>query len=646
MLLQLSRSPEQERALEARIQSMHDPSSPNFHHWMTAAELGEAYGVAQEDIQKISAWLQSRGFRVNSVSPGRTWIDFSGTAASVRQALHTQLHYFNVDGARHLANQSDPQIPAALAPAVAGIASLHDFSPRSMRRSRANYTFRSGGNVYQAMTPGDLATIYNLNPLFAKGTAGKGQSIVVIEDTDLFSDQDWTTFRATFGLNTYSSGSLTTVHPAPPTGTNNCGAPGVLAVHEGEAILDAEWASAAAPDAAIIVAACANTKSTFGGLIALENLINSVHPPSIVSISYGECEAGLGASGNATYRSIFQQAAAEGISVFVSSGDEGAASCDAGATAASHGIGVSGLASTPYNVAVGGTDFGDSVNNTNSAYWKSTNSPTYASARSYIPEIPWNDSCASELLATYLGYTTTYGSSGFCGSDTARRNGLLNTVAASGGPSGCATGTPAMPGVVGGTCKGWEKPSWQAGVPGIPSDGTRDIPDVSLFAANGIWGHYYVICWSDIANGGAACSGAPSTWNGAGGTSFSSPILAGIQALVNQENGGAQGNPNPVYYKLAAISSYFCDSSNPGSACVFYNTTQGDIDVNCRGSISCFGATPLGLGPFGVSRRDGVLSTSTSSLNPAFKTGIGWNFATGLGSVNAYNLVTNWKQGQ
>jgi subtilase family serine protease len=644
MLLQLSRGPEQEQTLEARIRGMHDPSSSDFHHWITAAEFGAAYGPAQEDVEKITAWLQSRGFTVNSVSQGGTLIDFSGTAASVRQALHTQLHYFDVNGARHVANQSDPQIPAALAPAIAGIVSLNDFSPRSMRRSRTSYTFMSGNASIQAITPGDLATIYNLNPLFANGTTGKGQTIVVIEDTDLFSAQDWTTFRATFGLNVYTSGSLTTVHPTPSSGVNNCRAPGVNG-DDGEAILDAEWASAAAPDAAIVLAACANTRSTFGGLIALQNLVNSAHPPSIVSISYGECEAGLGVAGNAAYNSIYQQAAAEGISVFVSSGDEGAASCDAGAKAASHGIGISGFASTPYNVAVGGTDFGDTVANTNSAYWNTTNSPTFASAKSYIPEIPWNDSCASQLLATFLGFTKTYGSSGFCGSSTARQNGLLDITAGSGGPSGCATGTPASPGVVGGTCRGYGKPMWQSGGPGIPSDGTRDIPDVSLFAANGIWGHYYVFCWSDIRNGGASCSGAPSTWAGGGGTSFSSPIVAGIQALVNQANGGAQGNPNPVYYKLAAISSYFCNSSTPGSACVFYNTTQGDMDVNCRGSISCFGATPIGQGG-SITKRDGALSTSTSTLNPAFAAGSGWNFATGLGTLNAYNLVTNWKQGQ
>ncbi len=248
--------------------------------------------------------------------------------------------------------------------------------------------------------------------------------------------------------------------------------------------------------------ACASTRTTFGGLIALQNLVNGSAPPPIVSISYGECEAENGAGSNAAFSFLYQQAVTEGISVFVAAGDEGAASCDAGATGATHGIGVSAYASTPYNVAVGGTDFGDTAAGTTSAYWNAANSATYASALSYIPEIPWNDSCASALLATHFGFSTVYGSSGFCGSSTAKQAQFLVVAGGSGGPSGCATGTPASTGVVGGTCKGYTKPSWQAGVTGIAADGVRDMPDVSLFAADGVWGHYYVDCWSGRAKWG------------------------------------------------------------------------------------------------------------------------------------------------
>ena len=640
MLLQLQRPPEQEQALEEFIDQLHDPASPNFHRWLSAQEFGAKFGLAQDDLNTITTWLQAHGFQVNVVYPSGMLIDFSGSAGQVREAFRTEIHDLEVRGVKHMANMSDPQIPTALAPAVVGVVSLHDFTPHPMHKPRPNYTIASGGYGYQLVVPADLATIYNLNPLFGAGYSGQGQTIVVIEDTNVYTTSDWTTFRSTFGLSSYPSGSFAQVHPAPGSGTNNCSNPGVNG-DDGEAILDAEWASAAAPSAAIELASCSDTNTTFGGLIALQNLLNeSSTPPAIVSISYGECEAYNGASANAAYSSAYQQAVSEGVSVFVSSGDEGAASCDADESSATHGIGVSGFASTPYNVAVGGTDFGDSYANTNNSYWNTSNTSTYGSALSYIPEIPWNDSCASTLIASYEGYGATYGSSGFCNS--VNGEGFLTVVSGSGGPSGCATGTPSTSGVVSGTCKGYGKPSWQS-ILGNPSDGVRDIPDVSLFAANGVWGHYYVFCWSDTANGGASCSGAPNGWAGAGGTSFSSPIMAGIQALVNQKTGSKWGNPNPVYYQLAA--SEYGSSGNPScsstsgnsvaNSCIFYDVTQGDMDVNCTGTNNCY--KPSGT--------NGVLSASSSSYSKAYGTTTGWDFATGIGTVNAYNLATNWNSG-
>ncbi len=232
----------------------------------------------------------------------------------------------------------------------------------------------------------------------------------------------------------------------------------------------------------------------------------------------------------------------------------------------------------------------------------------------------------------------------------ARQDGLLQVAAGSGGPSGCATGTPDAEGIVSGSCHGYAKPSWQSGVAGLPADGVRDIPDVSLFAGTGVWGHYYVICYSNRSNGGASCAGDPSTWAGAGGTSFAAPIMAGIQALVNQNQGAPQGNPNPAYYTLAAAGTGVCDSSagdNAGSSCIFHNVTLGDIAVNCAGNANCYGATASGgFGRRGQVTMDGALSLSDETYSPAFATAPGWNFATGLGSINAANLVHNWPSGQ
>src|SRR5580658_3661908 len=289
MQLQLQRSAAQEQALQQFIDQLHNPKSPNFHKWMTAEQFGQAYGASQQDVNTITLWLQSRGFTVNSVYPSRMAIDFSGNAGQVRQALHTEIHYLSVNGARHIANMSDPQIPAALAPAVAGVVSLHNFTPHAMKKARPAYTYTYQGSPVQAVTPSDLAAIYNLTPLFSAGNTGAGQTIAVIEDSNLYNSADWDTFRSTFGLSQYTSGSLTTLHPT--AGTSNCGNPGIVAGDDDEAILDAEWASAAAPNAAIIVAACADSRVTFGGFIAVQNLVNGTAPPSIISISYGNCEA-------------------------------------------------------------------------------------------------------------------------------------------------------------------------------------------------------------------------------------------------------------------------------------------------------------------------------------------------------------------
>jgi subtilase family serine protease len=648
ILLQLQPSPAEQQALDKFIDTLHDPQSPSFHQWLTPAEFGRQFGADPADAATVTAWLQSHGFTVNPAYSNGLVLDFSGNAGQIRQTFHAEIHSLVVNGVAHIANMSDPAIPEALAPAIKGIVSLHDFKPHSMARlskaPRPDYTLTAGGYIYEAVTPGDLAVIYNLNPLFAKGQTGAGQTIALIEDADLFTAKDWTTFRSTFGLDQYSSGTLTTVHPSGTLSSgfaNNCSTPGVADGDDGEAALDVEWSSAAAPNAAIELVSCASTRVTWGGMIALQNLISSANPPPIVSISYGQCEAENGSSANSAFSLAYQQAVAEGISVFVAAGDEGAASCDGGATAATHGIGVSGFASTAYNVAVGGSDFDDSLSGTNLNYWGSSNATNYVSALSYIPEIPWNDSCASALRASYFGYSTTYGSSGFCASTTAEHY-YTNVVAGSGGPSNCFSGTPENTGIASGSCLGNSKPSWQAG-PGVPADGVRDLPDVSLFAADGDWGHYLVFCWSDIENGGAPCTGAPSAWAGGGGTSFATPIMAGIQALVNQSIGGPQGNPNYVYYQLAASNS--CDSSNGDSAvsaCVFHNITKGDIDVNCGGTVDCYGSTAARFGGRGTAPTDGALSVSAQSFSPAYGSNGGWSFSSGNGSVNAYNLVNAW----
>jgi len=640
MQLLLARSPRQQHDLETKLAGLTNKNSPDFHNWLTAADFGSRFGVDDEDIEAIRQWLESHGLIVNAVYPNRMMVDFSGSAGQVRSAFHTQIHAYEVAGQRHIANSGDPRIPAALAPVVAGIVSLHDFTPHPQFAQLAGHaTPISAKASNRPVAPPDLAVMYNLAPAFKAGYTGKGQTIVVIEDSNVYATTDWTAFRSAFSLSSYTSGSLTEVHPAPAKGTSNCINPGALPGLDVEPILDAEYATAAAPGAAIELASCASTTTTFGGLIALQNLLNaSSAPPALVSISFGECEALNGATANAAYNAAYEQAAAEGVSVFVAAGDSGGAFCDLGQAAALHGLSVNAYASTPYNVAVGGTDLSDTYLGDQSSYWNASTGV----AASYVPEIPWNDSCANTLLASYEGDDTPYGSSGFCNTKTG--SSYQTTTAASGGPSGCASGAPSASGVTGGTCKGYAKPGWQT-LLGNPKDSVRDLPDVSLFAGDGLWLHYYLFCNSDVLDfalgQGALCSKPVSEWALGGGTSFASPIMAGIQALVNQK-WGRQGNPNPIYYKIAAAEygtagTSTCSAAKGSaiaSSCIFNDVTQGNSDVNCEGADNCY--LPSGV--------MGVLTTTKGADDPAYSATTGWDFATGIGSVNAYNLLmsTDW----
>ncbi len=751
MLLQLKRPADLEREFGRDIDSLTDKSSPNFRHWMTAAEQGEKYGLAQEDLDAITRWLEAHHFTVGYVYPNRMVIDFSGTASQIREAFHTEIHYLEARGERHIANMSDPQIPEALAPAVKGVVSLHDFRPHGARKPRPGYTFSGEcGIPCFYPVPADFQTIYNLTPLYTAGIYGQGQTVALIEDSNSYGN-DWSTYQKKFGLTSYG-GTLTTVHP---NSGGNCTNPGTNANDE-EADIDVEMVTALAPGANAEVASCADTGTTFGGLIAIENLISAGNPPAVMSLSYQECEVANGATGNAAFNSAFQSAAAAGVSVFGITGDHGPSLCsedfDAGENEyeyALSGLGVNGLGETAYNVSVGGTDFEAFYNAFEggpplSTYF-GTNGPTYGSAKSYIPEIPWDYSCATYLLYTFYG-DAAYGPGSLCNMDHFPYDAPL-TWAAGGGPSGCATGAGnnEYGYIEDTTCAGYSKPSWQSGIFGNPADGVRDVPDVSLFAACNTWNSCQIFCWSDVEHGGTSCSGAPNTWSGASGTSFSAPLMAAIQSLVNQKWNTRVGNPNPTYYAIA--NSEFGSSGNrdcysinlPGATnCVFNDITQGDIDLDCEpfdsafradcydpagtfgalgtqaissltltsggsgytGTPTCTIVAPSNLSPY-VSPTGttiyagGIQATCTATVDkttkavskvtltnqgqgytgvplctlsggggsgatcyavidpttraaayqPAFGATPGWDMATGLGSVNAYNLVNDsaWK---
>lgn len=631
MLLLLQRSADQETALRQLLDGQQSKSSPNYHAWLTPDQFGEQFGSAGADIQTISQWLSSQGFTDIEVGPGRTAIEFSGNVAQVRVAFHTEIHHYLVAGESHMANATDPQIPAALSPVIVGIVSLHNFPPKShakflgqFRRTVGKagieplFTFPDpfSGTTFYGLGPGDFATIYNSKPLIAAGNNGTGQTIAIVGETNI-NVQDVQQFRSMFGLSSNFTAANVILNGEDP-GITSTG-------EEGEADLDVEWSGAVAPGATINFVVSASTPASAGvDLSALYIVEHNL--AGVMSESYGACESDLGATGNAFHNSLWEQAAAQGITVVLSSGDGGSAGCDNFDTeqVATQGLAVSGLASTPFNVSVGGTDF-DQVNQW-TTYWNPTNDPTGTSAKSYIPEIPWNQNCAQISLTG-------------CGASAP--NGSVNIVAGSGGASNV-----------------YGKPAWQLGVAGMPNDNHRDQPDVSLFASPGFDGTGYVYCQSDQTLSGAAtcdinASNGVLDFGIVGGTSASAPAFAGIMALVNQKQSTVQtpaprqGNANYVLYALAKKAGLSCTSSSteaPG--CVFNDVTKGNSvlptglpgvgtnSVPCQGgSLNCSVA---------IAGSNGVLVDPNHPAVEAWTATAGYDMTTGLGTVNANNLATNW----
>ncbi|HEY6139916.1 MAG TPA: protease pro-enzyme activation domain-containing protein [Thermoanaerobaculia bacterium] len=499
-------------SIDRLLAQLHDPSSPQYHQWLTPAQFGARFGIADDDLSEVQAWLARGGFTIDEVGAGRGWINFSGSVGQVERTFKTQIHKFDVDGKLHTANAKDPQIPRALADVVGGVVTLHDFGRHPMNHGfKPVPDYTSGTSHYVA--PADFAKIYNVNPLYTAGINGSGQTIAIVGRTDIaLGDVQY--FRSFFGL------------PAnDPVFVHNGTDPGNLGGgEEGEADLDVQWSGAVAPNATIKFVISKSTATTDGVDLSAQYIVNN-NVAKVMSTSFGQCESSMGTTENNFYNNLWSQAATQGITSFVSSGDSGAAGCNGGNDTTGSGAAVSGLASTPYNVGVGGTQFNDTANP--SAYWSSTNNATdKSSALSYIPEMAWNES------------GNVSGGSGLW--------------ASSGGQSSI-----------------YAKPSWQVCV-GVPATNARFVPDVSLTAA----GH----------DGYLVVQGHTATVSGlgaVGGTSASSPSFAGLMALVNQKTATSWGNANTKFYTLA--NAQYTGSGTT----MFHDVTSGNNSVPGVTGFSC-----------------------------------------------------------
>lgn len=570
----------QQAELDALLAAQQQRESPDYHRWLTPEQFGSRLGLGQGDIDKVTAWLESEGFSVEGVPASLNMIKFSGTAQQVEAALHTEIHRYNLRGEAHYANANDPSIPVALGDVVLGFRGLNNFQlkPRVTRRAVLSPKFTSAvtGNHY--ITPGDLATIYDVKPLYNKGLDGTGQKIVVVGQSDV-ALSDIQNFRKAAGLPANDPTPINANHPSfvglvVPGDTD----PGMQFMDIDEASLDVEWAGAMAPKATVIfiVGGVANGQGGVFDALIYAITTNPV-PAPVISISYGVCEQDFGASGVSAFTALGQQASAEGITILGSAGDVGAADCDFNpgpptpTTASTLGLAVDLPGALPTVTSVGGTELKEG----SGTYWKpAVGTDVVSSALFYIPETAWNDTNIS-IRGVSTGLTA--------------------------GGGGSSAFTP--------------KPSWQAGT-GVPNDGARDVPDISLSASP--LNDAYLMCSENFNSTtitfSPTCPASGSFRNtdgslaAVGGTSVGPPTMAGIVALINQEtsHSGGSGNINPVLYSLAA--------NVPGA---LHDVTSGNNQVPF--SAPCAATTQIG-----------------------YIAGTGYDLATGLGSIDAFVMVTNW----
>ncbi|MEZ2346497.1 protease pro-enzyme activation domain-containing protein [Terriglobus sp. RCC_193] len=571
LTLVLSRTSEQESELQSLIAAQHDPMSSQYHQWLTPDAFATRFGISDSDLGKIESWLQQQGFVVKGVAHNKSRITFSGTVNQVESAFRTEIHYYKSDSTTNFAPATDISIPSALSSVVQAVSNLSTFRPKphvkfktGQRASSASPNFTSSQSGSHYLSPADVTTIYNVTPAYNAGYTGSGQAIAVVGQSAI-QMSDIENFQKAAGFSVKDP-SLVLV---PNSGSSTYYTGG----DEAESDLDLEYTSTIAKGATIYFVYTGNNQN-YGVFDSLEYAIDTKLAP-IISVSYGACETALGSSDYATYNGILAQAAAQGQTVIAASGDSGSTDCYEQTTltmAQRQALAVDFPASSQYVTGMGGTEFPSSdVSSSNTTYWTSASgSDVVSSAKSYIPEQVWNDDSSS--------------------------NGL-----SSGG---------------GGTSSLTARPSWQTGVSGISSGSYRLIPDVSLDSSPENAGYLFCSSDADATGVSGSCSNGFRDSNNtyltvAGGTSFASPIFAGMIALINQKlNSSGQGVINSVLYQLASNSSTY--------ASAFHDITSGS-NACTAGSSYCSGS-----------------ATSQYSATT------GYDLATGLGSVDFYNLLSAW----
>ncbi len=647
MMLLTTPTRAQQAAIDKLIADQQNPKSPMFHHWLTPEQIADRFGLSPADIARLTQWLKGQGFKVDRVARGRNFIVFSGTAAQVRSAFATEIHHFNVEGEEHFANATNPHVPAALAGTVAGIRGLDNFLMKPSHhivrdpqgnQAQASQPGRWNRNYYdsafnsQFLAPGDISTIYDIKALYTAGFTGAGQGIAVMGQSDVYL-ADLQDFRSGFGLPAITgctTDATTLIITACSGGNFNyvlldqdnlTPSPGNLS----ESDLDLEWTNAVAPQATITFVNAPVNGVTEAFYYAIDNAIAPV-----ISLSYGACELDEGAFFG-TDNTELSHANAAGITFLASTGDQGAAGCDYNNNSANflaqRGIAVSFPASSQYVTGVGGT--GVALTGFGSNYWGTTNAIDGGSALGYVPEQAWNDD------AEFGVYCTNNPTANVCVNnnifDQASAQAAIGISAAGGGVSNCTSQTG------GGACNGGiAQPSWQSSLSLSGQAAGRFVPDISGIASPNFPGYIVCVPQSELPGGSASTSscvnGIQASVEGTetaginssliGGTSASTPVYAGVVALLGEYLGGVGlGNINPNLYGFAATSPT-----------AFHPITTGDNTVYCSAG------TPINQPASVQCPSSGILGFQASNFDATTK----YNLAAGLGSLDVNNLAMAW----
>ena len=474
-------------ALVQLLVDQQNPASKNFHKWLKTGEFSRRFGPASSEVKAVEQWLEAQGFMITSRAPG--YLGFSGNVAQTQNTFDVRIARFG-DGSAY-GNTADPVVPRQLADVIGAIVGMDNMVravPQFRRVSRSSTGYetvapargklstpsapdRSAANSaapqylignFQAFGPGDMRSFYGQT--VGAGRDGSGDCIAIVGTSDFF-DATASTFTSQFGLPPIS---YTRVLHGPN--------PGILPDDSLEAELDLQWTHAAAPGASIVFHYGSDLIAAISGAVS-DNTCGAIN------ISFALCGPSQSLITN-TVHGLFLQAAAQGQSVFVSSGDQGAAGLSVSGDLCidSFSRSVNELSADPNVTSVGGTQF----------------NPTFFGGNNtgHVPEDVWDD--------------------------------------ASG-----ATG--------GGASEFFAKPGYQTGA-GVPDDGARDVPDISLIASPNSPG----VFWADETSGG------PKVICCLGGTSLSAPLWAGYSRVIAQLSGTTRlGNLNPMIYDLANTQTKF-----------------------------------------------------------------------------------------